>query len=383
MKQRLGGTALFLLLWGTSGFALGTLVLLGPVRWLTDALRAAGAGPGVEDAVMAGVILLFVAISVAVGAWLFRRVRDARRPAARFGVPAGCTAAAGIALWAWLHPGLVTPAVVDVTAPDARFVVGPYPDGQALRELEAAGFTAVVSLLHPAVVPFEPRLLAREREAARDAGIELIHAPMLPWIGDNDDAIRKIRELAERDSGRYYVHCYLGRDRVRVAARVARDAGATVSFLEEVRERNLALADTERWERGPIYHFGDSLFVAPYPTDEEFLAYVLASDLAAVVSVLQPSVPSDTSWIRRERDALGSVEMPLVLFPLPRRPGPDTLAALVDTLRALPRPTLVHGFLTPSETMDAVRDALRSAGFGAGDAPGRGQKTKESPTRAP
>ena len=383
MRARLRGAALFLLLWATSGFALGTLVLLGPVRWLTDALRAAGVGPGLEDTVMAGVILLFTAISVAVAAWLYRRVRDARRAGVRLGVPAGCVATAGIALWAWLHPGLVTPTVGDVAAPDARFVVGPYPDADALRELEAAGYTAVISLLHPAVVPFEPRLLAREREAARDAGIELIHAPMLPWIGDNDDAIRKIRELAERDSGRYYVHCYLGRDRVRVAARVARQAGASVTFLDEVRGRDLALAETALWERGPIYHFGDSVFVAPYPTDEEFLAFVLASDLAVVVSLLEPSVPRDTAWIRRERDALGAVDLPLVLFPIPRRPGPDTLSALVDRIRTLPRPTLVHGFRSPSTRMDGVREALRSAGFGAGSSPEPDQKTKESPTRAP
>ena len=383
MSARLRGTALFLLLWATSGFALGTLVLLGPVRWLTDAMRAAGAGSGLEDAVIAGVILVFVAVSAAVAFWLFRRVREAGRAVVRLGVPAGCAAAAGIALWAWLHPGLMTPAVGDVTAPDARFVVGPYPEAETFRELEAAGFTAVISLLHPAVVPFEPRLLAREREAARHAGIELIHAPMLPWIGDNDAAIEKVRALAERDSGRYYVHCYLGRDRVRVAARVARQAGATVTFLDEVRDRNLALAETERWERGPIYHFGDSVFVAPYPTDEEFLSFVLASDLAVVVSLLEPSVSRDTAWIRRERDALEAVDVPLVHFPIPRRPGPDTLSALVERVRTLPRPTLIHGFRTPSTRMDGVRDALRSAGFGTGGASERGQKRKESPTRAP
>jgi len=40
---------------------------------------------------------------------------------------------------------------------------GPYPTYEELRKLQDDGYTAVVSLLHPAVVPFEPKLISDER----------------------------------------------------------------------------------------------------------------------------------------------------------------------------------------------------------------------------
>ena len=71
------------------------------------------------------------------------------------------------------------------TRAGSSFTFGPYPTEDRLAALERDGYTAVISLLHPAVVPFEPKLIADETAAAERVGIEFIHLPMLPWIADN------------------------------------------------------------------------------------------------------------------------------------------------------------------------------------------------------
>lgn len=229
MRERVGAVLGFLALWLAVGFVLGTGVLLGPVRWTASLLRWLGADPALERLVINGVIAAFVVGSFLLTWDLFRRIRASGSTWVTASVPVGAYLVAGAAVWAWMSPGLMTASVVPEREPQARFTLGPYPTERIMRQLRSQGFTGVVSLLHPAVVPFEARLLDRERAVARDLGLEFIHAPMLPWVSGNAGALEKIREVARRDSGYYYIHCYLGRDRVGVARRALEEMGRSVA----------------------------------------------------------------------------------------------------------------------------------------------------------
>lgn len=230
MRGRLVKGLGFLLLWGLVGFATGTATLLGPVRWITNLVRWLGTGEQVEGMVVNGVIVAFVLGSFLV-AWLLGRwIMESGTRWVRLGVPSVVTLAAAGCLWLWLTPDMMTRAGPPPREPEASFTIGPYPDEHRMRQLRAAGYTGVISLLHPAVVPFELRLLNDEREAAAEVGLEFIHVPMLPWVSGNQEALETVRAVARRDTaGYYYIHCYLGRDRVRVVARTLREMGVRVA----------------------------------------------------------------------------------------------------------------------------------------------------------
>src|SRR5690349_17815869 len=203
-------TLLFLVLWLAIGFSIGTATLLGPVRWVTTLCRAHGFPEGVEKGSVQLLIVLLVAATGAVAWVLARAALASERIETHYGLPALALLAAGGAVWLWMTPAMLRTRNGAVTTAGTHFTFGPYPDEDRLRDLASERYTAVISLLHPAVIPFEPQLMAREDEAAAHAGIQVIHLPMLPWVSDNAAALAKVRDLARARTGRYYVHCYLG-----------------------------------------------------------------------------------------------------------------------------------------------------------------------------
>ncbi|MFQ5678886.1 MAG: hypothetical protein ACE5HP_05450 [Gemmatimonadota bacterium] len=360
MSERLGRWLPLAGLWLGVGFASGTLVLLGPVRWTTSWLRARGTAQGVENATVAAIILAYVVLSFLLSWWIHGSVRRSRRLAVRMGAPGLVAVAAGAALFLWLSPGRLAPGG-EIGPPTARFTFGTYPDAERLARLRELGYTAVIPLLHPAVVPFEPVLLERERAAAREVGIRLIHVPLLPWIGANGSALARLRRLATSEpDGRYYVHCYLGRDRVRLVERVVREAGASTVMLTGETQAPIVLHDGLELERGPVRFLADSVYLTPYPTEEELLLLVSNTGVRSVVSLLDPENPSDTTWIRREEEALAPHGIRYLLLSMPGEVVDSArLAVVVDSLRHLPRPTVVHGFRVPSPRADALLAAYR------------------------
>ncbi len=349
----------FAYVWLMVGFALGTLTLLGPVRWITGSLRARGTGEGVEDIAVMVVIGLFV-VGSAVLSWALARRSERAGRIGSASILVLVSLAAGGALWVWLSPGLINRGAVAEVVDGTRFTFGPYPDRDALLELKEQGYTDVISLLHPAVVPFEPKLLADEREAAKDVGINLVHAPMLPWISDNGESVELIRELARSGRGKYYVHCYLGRDRVGVVRRlVASEAGPTLA--DDGEGDPFPLASSKRFERGPVSHLGDSVYLTPYPTDEEFLAFYLSPGVGSVVSLMDPGKDGDRRWIEKERTALGMYGVEYHLLPVPSFPfDPQVAAGVAARVRTLPRPVVVHAFRVDTPRAQGFAAAYRS-----------------------
>ena len=364
MEERPSRVLAFVVLvatWLGTGFTLGTLTLLGPVRWTTGVIRSRGLPEFTETVVVLSLILLLVVVSLTISYFVMRKAITQTRWWRTAGYPAATTVVALLALWAWLTPGFINRGGTVEELTGTRFTFGPYPTESDLRRLKAEGFTDVISLLHPAVVPFEPALLSREVEAAETAGINLIHTPMLPWLSENVESLERLRTVIQEGEGKYYVHCYLGRDRVAVVRRlVSRLSPPSEGLVAEVSLDDHPLATKDRFERGEIVRLDSLVFLTPYPTDEEFLSRILEDATGTVVSMLDPGSPLDVPWIEKERDALEQYAVPFVLAPIPLDPfEPERVLDLVERVRALDGYTIVHAFRDDSPAYQAFEQAYR------------------------
>ncbi len=347
-KRRPGGPTVvgtFLYVWLMVGFASGTLLLVGPLKWITGAMRSSGWAQSSEDLAMKGVILLYVVGSLFLARWVAGRIWRARSRPARLGIPAGLTLAAAACLWAWMDPGRMLAAMGggpggELTAGKAEFVFGPYPDRARLEELKRDGFTGVVSLQHPAVMPFEPKSIAEEKRNTADLDIEFVHAPMLPWVSQNQGSLEKLRELARTATGKYYVHCGLGRDRTNVARHVIASAGAEVKAGDKLMAASTLADRKEPMERGAVTQPEPGVWLTPYPNQPELFGYFLAGQVAHVVSLLDPADPRQAAWQAELERELTANSVPFTHVPVA---GADREAArrALQAVRRLPHPVAV------------------------------------------
>lgn len=357
--------------WLMIGFFTGTAVLVGPARWLTDAIHARGGSQQAEDLAMIALIVVYVLASALLSWVVFRYLARCHTRRMRIGIPALLTMAAAVCLWAWLDPARLSGmagskvTVLEMSS-GAEFVFGPYPAPDRLQELKNEGFTAVISLQHPDVVPFEPQGIADESAAAKRLGIRFINAPMLPWISSNDTSLEKIREIARTGKGKYYIHCGLGRDRVNIVKRMLELQGTRVAD-----DKNLVaplrfedrLASNEPMERGRITQLDSQVWLIPFPNEDELPGYMLSGQAAHVTLLLDPADPEQNKWIDTAEKLLSEFKVPHVLKLL--HPG-DAIAAreIVKAVKSAPRPEVVVVPTTSPEPSAEVAATLIKA-FGA------------------
>lgn len=376
MKVRCGiGLWIFLYVWLMVGFATGTATLLGPAKWITGSLRESS-WRDYENLVMVGVILAYVAGSFLLARRLGACISRTRGLAAKCVIPCVATVAAGGALWGWMNPAVYARAWGGpggrVRAGAAQFVFGPYPNEAKLQQLKAEGYAAVISLQHPGVVPFEPRGIAAEKEAAKRVGIELIHAPMLAWVSSNEESLKKVRRVARNGRGRYYVHCGLGRDRTNIVKRMLERMGAQASSTGKApKARTWAVRRAERgnqMERGTFQELGKDLWFVPYPNEHEMYGNMLAGQVAPVLLLLDPADPEQAGWIGEARETFTRYGVPFTLDPL--RPGDAAEAQeAARKARSLPRPlTVIVPFTPPRERPEVAEVFLKAYGTLAGKA---------------
>ena len=358
----------FCYIWLVLGFFSGTLLLVGPVRWIVAYLRSGGFQQGTEDAVMIGVIALFVLVSALLAWIVVRQMGQCSTRRARLAYPAVLTVLALLCLYAWTDPAIMAKAAGGVSGKvntgGAEFVFGPYPDRQRLTQLKEEGFSAVVSLQHPAVLPFEPPGIAEELRATAEIGLTFIHAPMLPWVSSNDASLEKIRQLAREGNGKYYVHCGLGRDRANVVKQMLENEGARTEKADGFKDAtsfDTRLAEgNQPMERGQLRKLDDDVFLVPYPNEHEMFGNMLSGQVGHVLLLLDGTVPEQQPWIAEARARFGEFKVPHSFEPL--RPHDDAHAsAIVRKAASLPRPlVIVVPFMAPHANT-AVADTLLAA----------------------
>jgi len=360
----------FAFVWLMVGFTTGTATLLGPVRWIAGYGRSQGWTEGAEKIAVVPLIGAFVVGSAIVAFWLTAIVLRTARAHVRLGVPLLCAAAAAGTLWLWMTPEMMAANMGREERIGASFTFGSYATEERMVELRRQGYTAVVSLLHPLVVPFEPKLIAEGRAAAERVGIRYVNVPMLPWVSDNVEALAQIDSLvASGGVDRYYVHCYLGKDRVRLVKRRIQEVDPTASvvvtpeLVAHVAARRLS--ENMVLERGTTVLVDRDVYLTPYPVDNEYMSYILPGTHGHVLSLLDPDNAEDLPWIDKERELLEGNRVRFELRPLPLdRFDPQRALAVAREAARMPRPFVVHAFLAlesgRSPAAEAFVQAFRS-----------------------
>jgi hypothetical protein len=365
---------IFLYVWLMVGFATGTATLLGPAKWITGAVRQS-TWNGQEDRVMIAVILAYVALSFVFSRWLVDRMRQSRAVTVKCAIPAVATMAAGISLVGWMNPSTYARAAggtggkVSVKG-GSQFTFGAYPDRARLEALKAEGITAVISLQHPAVMPFEPAGIEAEKKATSELGMKFVHAPMLPWVSSNQASLDIIRGLAKRGEGQYYVHCGLGRDRTNVVMRMLQGMGAGVTApagTPAARNFRIRLADRgNRMERGTFQELEKDVWLIPYPNHHEMYGNMLAGQVAHVLLLLSDKDKEQARWIKEAREVFTQSRVPFTVMTLWPNDRPYARKIAREAV-ALPRPlAVVVPFTPPRERTDVAKAFLSAYGSVAG-----------------
>ncbi|MDB5253265.1 MAG: hypothetical protein JWP27_2434 [Flaviaesturariibacter sp.] len=335
-----------MLLWGCWGFALGTLLLLGPMRWLLNYARLHSWSDRKETIMVVACIGLLVVVTFMIAWWsrnLFSRSTSTAAQVVLVTVP---VLSAAFAMYAFMHPTWINSGKQESFG--KGFTIGAYPEEKKLQSLKEEGYTTVVSLLHPAVVPFEPRLIAQEKEAAARVGIRLVHIPMLPWITDNRASLDSLRRFVASSSGKIFIHCYLGKDRVNLARRIIEQASGTAAAMEKGTSSRRKLSDISRFERGTIYQLEPGVFLTPMPTKEEYLGYVMSSNVKQVVNLINTKDPEAQALIEEERKNLEAIGVAYKVYNVNESTRPEAMIKIAADVRAMPRPLLVHPFFSDS-----------------------------------
>ncbi len=336
-------------------FPLGFYTLLaGPSKWVVEIALRYSWSEYHEKIVQRFVIMGLVVFSIII-AWLLRKLFLSTRPASvKYSIVSVLVVTFIVSIYLFsFRPDVFvmmsgsstinpTQSTVSDSGSDIEFVLGAYPDMKELRRLKQAGYTAVVSLLSNMVVPAEPHLIREERDNADKVGIQLIHIPMLPWVSGNNESIDMIQKLARNGNGRYFVHCYLGRDRVNVFRKIVRDMGVKSKSLQGDFVRHID--DLQTFERGAYTKLDKNVYLTPFPTDEEFFGYIVNGQIASVVSLLDPKAASDTMWISREKNMLLRYGVKYINLPISDEKDLKAIRVLTDSFPRIKRPIVIHKY---------------------------------------
>lgn len=335
-----------LFLWLCWGFALGTVTLLVLLRVVLNYTRRHNWPESRENMVVYFFMALLALVSFVIAYSSQQRVDDSLRTGGRakfYVVPAVLAIAA---LFIMMNPSLVNIDKSKSHELSAGFTIGPYPDKDKMEKLKDAGFTTLVSLLHPAVVPFEPKLMNEEAENAEEVGLKLVSIPLLPWISDNQNAIDSLRRLVKLAKGKYYIHCYLGKDRVNVARRIIMQEAGNEGIALETQIAHRKLDDIATFERGAIHKLDSNTWLTPMPTREEYFGYIIAGNFNRIVSILDFSEPGYKEIITAEQEWLRPYNIALEVHNMPGDASEQRVKQLLDSVRRMPRPLLIHTFRT-------------------------------------
>jgi hypothetical protein len=340
-------------MWLLIGLVLGTAVLVGPVRLITEGMGRAGWEQSSQDRVLIVVILLYLVFSLLLTRWIVGIMFRARNRNTRWAIAAVFTLLAAGTAWEWSNPAKLLAGIAGGgdggsynVVGGAEFIFGAYPDDAKLDSLKVAGVTAVISLQHPGVV-IEREGISAERDATRIRHLKFIQAPMLPWVSDNEESLEKLREIARHGKGKYFVHCGLGRDRVNVAKRIIEAEGIRIARSDA--KTATGFADRpDPFERGSLAHLEPGKWLIPYPNKDEMFGFILGGQAGTVVSLLDATDPEQAAWNAEMEKLLKQYAIPFIMRPLPE----NNVVRAMDVARevkALPPPVTVIAPQTPDE----------------------------------
>lgn len=333
----------FLFVGSSVGFPLGLLMLTnGPSRYIANLAKSRNWSLSIENSIQKIVILLFLVLVGIVSYHITKFLVKNKNK--RKGIITILILLLFCSIYIFsFRPELLISVNKDTaenieTQINTEFHFGSYPDEEKMIQLKKENFT-IVSLLSPLVVPAEPLLIKKEEELANKIGIKIISIPMLPWITDNDAAITKIKKLAHTANGKYYVHCYLGKDRANVFKNIIQSENNSAQIKGNVNNRNIGTHKS--FERGKIIKLNNRSYITPFPTDEEFFSYVLNGSFKTVVCIL-PSNNETRTIIEKEKKTLLLYNINYAYLPI--KNDKKNIGIVIDSLKKLPKPVLIHAY---------------------------------------
>lgn len=359
-KNKIQSIILFLYLWLCIGFPLGLWVLLaGPSKWLAEYSRATDMEMSKENIIGKTIIILYVIVAFLLALLIHRIVKRSASSAIKWFVSGILTLTLLISVYIfsfnpqWLISYSGDNSTKNIQNQEDKyehleFVYGAYPNEKMIKSLKEQGYDGIISLLHEMVIPAEPSLMKDENKFAEKYGIKVINMPMMPWISGNEKTIQAAKEFIENEKGVYYVHCYLGRDRINIFKSAAKKYGAKTSLDGTTIIRRME--DQPKWERGNYFKLEEGVYLTPYPTDDEYMKFVLNDYFKTVISLLDNNIIRNQSWIAKENKLFTDYPKNYIHYPL----APNFNQKELDTLKAMinskEKPILLHGFLTNDST---------------------------------
>ncbi|HET9635339.1 MAG TPA: hypothetical protein VFP26_05360 [Gemmatimonadaceae bacterium] len=344
----------FFYMWLLVGLVLGTAVLVGPVRLITEGMGRAGWEQSSQDHVLIVVILLYLVLSLLLTRWVVGVMFRARSRNTRWGIAAVLTLLAAGTAWEWSNPAKMLAGIAGGgnggsfnVAGGAQFIFGAYPDEPKLEQLKKQGVTSIISLQHPGVV-IEREGISAERDAAQKLHLAFIQAPMLPWVSDNEASLEKLRLIARTGKGVYYVHCGLGRDRVNVAKRVIEAEGQKIGLGNDIKAATGFADRPTPFERGSLAHIDHGKWLIPYPNQYEMFGFVLGGQAGSVVSLLDPVDPQQAAWNSQMEKLFKEYAIPFTMRPLAANDRAKALE-IAKEVQQMPEPVTVIAPFTPME----------------------------------
>ena len=341
-------------MWLLVGLVLGTAVLVGPVRLITEGMGRAGWEQSSQDHVLIVVILLYLIFSMFLTRWIVGMMFRARNRNTRWAIAAIFTLLAAGTAWEWSNPAKMLAGIAGGgdggffnVRGGAQFIFGAYPDEARLQQLKHDGVTSLISLQHPGVV-IEREGISAERDAAQKLHMNFIQAPMLPWVSNNEASLEKLRVIARTGKGIFYVHCGLGRDRVNVAKRVIEAEGSKIALGADVKTATSFADRPVPFERGSLAHIDHGKWLIPYPNKHEMFGFVLGGQAGHVVSLLDPLDPEQAAWNTEMEALMKQYAIPFTMRPLPAT-EPARAAQIAKEVQTMTEPVTVIVGETPME----------------------------------
>ena len=347
-----------LLLWLFWGFALGTLLLLGPVRWTVDQARLNSWSTKAENSIVYVFMGLLIIVTFIIALYSVKFLSRGGRPEwLRWVLVMFPFLGSILSLYAFLHPDIINADSTANKTISAHFAVGPYPELPKMFELKSEGYTAIISLLHPAIVPFEPALIEKEKQHALEAGLHIISIPFLPWISDNEKAIDSLRHLVRTGKEKYYIHCYLGRDRTSAATRIIEQENQTMTNLGLKKKHEGIIS--QKFERGEVIELEKDVYLAPEPTKEEYFNVVSAFKQIVFISDLNNA--ANKKQLDTERQLLKPYLVPITALNLSEAMTPATIKPIAVAIQKLPKPVFIHGYSLSADQLSMFKNLYKQA----------------------
>ncbi|HJQ19094.1 MAG TPA: hypothetical protein VJ867_02025 [Gemmatimonadaceae bacterium] len=328
------------------GLFTGTIVLVVFVRGIISTLHGFGLGDTAQSRVLIGVMCAFIVASFLLTRSVVKRLYRTQSATVRRVALGALVVPGALSMWAWSNPTMLLAKIAGSESSSLamrggpEFIFGPYPDADRLAELKKQGVTTIISLQHPSVV-VEMQGIRDEKENTAKLGLELIHAPMLPWVSDNEASLDKIREIARTGHGKYYVHCGLGRDRVNVVKRVIEsmsdNRNIQLAKAKDIRAAKGLEQRTEPFQNGRLFQLRPGVWLVPIPNKME-LSDILFGAEGRVLLVLDPRDSVQQAWSRTAQQQLKSYVIPFAVVPFDERDAADDerIALLANRIQSEP-----------------------------------------------